>query len=182
MRGRPPGKSLSTATGLPQTCSKSDLAHILGISVRSVTDWDQKGVFKRANGRGRYELVPSVNGYTGALREQAAGRASATGLQLTDERALTEQVVRQIKERELAKLKGETMTLSEVTDSWSMFASAVKAAVLSIPGKARGVIPHLTAHDGDVLKHMCRDILMDLAEEVEAAVVSGVPEEISGEK
>ncbi|RWM29415.1 hypothetical protein [Mesorhizobium sp.] len=180
--GRPIGKKASTATAIPLTCSKGDLAHLLGISVRSVSDWDQKGVFVRAVGRGRFETVASVNGYTAALREQAAGRASATGQSLTDERALTEKVIRQIKERELAKLTGETLTLGEVTESWSMFAQTVRAAVLSIPGKARSTIPHLTAHDADVLKHLCRDILMDLAEEVEAAVVSGVPEEISGEK
>jgi phage terminase Nu1 subunit (DNA packaging protein) len=182
MAGRRPGKKPTTPSGLPETCSRSDLAHILGIAVRTVADWDQKGVFERAVGRGRYYLVASVNGYTAALREQAAGRASATGLQLTDERALTEQVVRQIKERELAKLKGETLTLAEVVDSWSLFAGALKAAVLSVPGKARSSIPHLTAHDADVLKHLCRDILLDLAEEVEASVVSGDPREFSGEK
>lgn len=178
--GRPAGKRPTTPTGLPQTCSKSDLAHILGISVRSVTDWDQKGCFRRAQGRGRYELVSSVNGYTAMLRESAAGRASSTGMSLADERARTESVVRQIKDLELARLKGETLTRDEVSESWSLFAAAVRAAVLSIPGKARSSIPHLTPHDADVLKHMCRDILLDLAEEVEAAVVSGEPAEISG--
>lgn len=169
------------SSGLPATCSKTDLARIIGVSVRAVSDWDQKGVFTRAEGRGQYELVASVSGYTSALREQAAGRASATGLQLTDERALTEKVVRQIKERELAKLKGETLTLSEVTDSWSLFAGAVKAALLAVPGKARSSIPHLTAHDAEVLRHMCRDILLDLAEEVEATVVSGDAEVLARE-
>lgn len=148
--------------------------------MRSVTDWDQKGVFQRAVGRGRYELVPSVNGYTSALREQAAGRASATGLQLTDERALTEKVVRQIKERELANLIGETLTLVEVTESWTTFATSVKASILSLPGKARSTIPHLTAHDADVLKRICRDILQDLSEE--ASVVGADASEISGGK
>lgn len=180
--GRPIGKKPSTPTAIPHTCSKGDLANLLGISVRSVSDWDQKGVLKRTAGRGRFETVASVNGYTAALREQAAGRASATGQSLTDERALTEKVIRQIKERELAKLSGDTLTLAEVMESWSLFAQTVRAAMLSIPGKARSTIPHLTAHDADVLKQMCRDILMDLAEEVEAAVVSGAPEEISGEK
>lgn len=180
--GRPVGKKPSTATAIPPTCSKADLANLVGVSIRSITDWDQKGVFTRAVGRGRYETVKSVNGYIAALREQAAGRASATGLQLTDERALTEQVVRQIKQRELAKLMGETMTVPEIEESWSLFAQTVKAAVLSIPGKARSSIPHLTPHDADVLKHMCRDILMDLSEEVEASVMSGDPGEFSGEK
>ncbi|ESW92926.1 hypothetical protein NKL07_21875 [Mesorhizobium sp. C280B] len=180
--GRPVGKKLSTATAIPPTCSKADLANLVGVSIRSITDWDQKGVFRRAVGRGRYETVASVNGYIAALREQAAGRASATGQSLTDERAQTEKVIRQIKERELAKMTGESMTLSEIEASWSQFAQTIKAAVLSIPGKARSSIPHLTPHDADVLKHMCRDILLDMAEEVEASVISGDSREILGEK
>ncbi|TIS37516.1 hypothetical protein [Mesorhizobium sp.] len=177
-----PGRKPTGASMVPATCSRADLALLLGISIRALADWDLKGVFTKAQGRGRYETVASVNGYIAQLREQAAGRASSTGQSLTDERAQTERIVRQIKERELAKISGATLTVDEVSDSWSLFAAAVKAAVLSIPGKARSSIPHLTPHDADVLKHMCRDLLLDLAEEVEAAVISGAPEEISGEK
>ncbi len=174
-----PGRKPTGKSAIPPSCSRSDLALLLGISIRAVADWDLKGVFTKAQGRGRYETVASVNGYISSLRESAAGRASTTGQTLTDERAQTERVVRQIKERELAKLLGETLTVAEVSESWSLFAGAVKAAVLSIPGKARSSIPHLTAHDGDVLKHMIRDVLMDLAEEVEATVVGGNAEEIA---
>ncbi len=35
------------------------------------------------------------------------------------------------------------------------------------------LIPHLTAHDGGVLRDMCRDILLDLSEDVEATVIHG---------
>jgi phage terminase Nu1 subunit (DNA packaging protein) len=173
MAGRRPGKKPTTPSGLPETCSRSDLAHILGIAVRTVADWDQKGVFERAVGRGRYYLVASVNGYTAALREQAAGRASATGLQLTDERALTEQVVREIRKLELAKVQREVLTLDEVSSSWSKFAAAVKARVLTIPGRSRSSIPHLTPQDAEIMKNICRDVLLDLAEEVDATVVYG---------
>jgi len=174
-RQAPPAGSL-----IPTTCSKVELAMLLGMSTRSVTEWDQKGAFTRAQGRGRYQTVASVTGYITMLREQAAGRASTTGNSLADERAQTERIVRQIRERELAKLQGETLTLSEVAESWSLFAQAVKAAMLSIPGKARGTIPHLTAHDGDVLKRMVRDLLLDLGEEVEAAVIGGDARKLTG--
>lgn len=86
---------------------------------------------------------------------------------------MTEQVTRQFKELQLAELRGQVLQLDEILDSWSSFAGAVKGAVLSVPTKARTLIPHLTAHDGGVLRDMCRDILMDLAEEVSATVIHG---------
>lgn len=180
--GRKPGRKPTASSTIPLTCSKTELANIIGIAVRSVTDWDQKGVFTRAQGRGRYMLIASVNGYTSALREAAAARATSTGVSLTDERAMTEKVVREIKERELSKLKGETLLLAEVSESWSLFAGAVRAAMMSVPGKARSSIPHLTAHDADILKHICRDILLDLGEEVEASVIQGEPAVLTREK
>ncbi|WP_378952100.1 hypothetical protein [Mesorhizobium sp. ANAO-SY3R2] len=164
---------------IPATCSKADLAVLLGISTRAITDWDQKGVLVRATARGRYQTTPSIHGYLKALRDQAGGRASSTGKSLADERAETEKVGREIQKLKLAQMKGEVMTLAEIDASWSAFASAVKQMVLTIPGKARSTIPHLTAHDAEVLKKMCRDMLMDLAEEVETVVISGDPKAIT---
>lgn len=163
---------------IPATCSIADLAVLLGVSTRTIRDLDQSGTIVRASGRGRFETIPSINGYLKRLRENAAGRASTTGRTLSDERAESERITRQIQEIKLAQLRGEVLTLDEVSTSWSSFASAVKSAMLSVPGRARSTIPHLTAHDADVLRQICRDILQDLAEEVDASVISGESKEI----
>lgn len=177
----PPPKKRGAAGGswIPTQCTKADLAVLFDISTRAVTDWDQKGILVRM-GRG-YATIPSIHAYIKALRDRATEKQSSTGRSLADERAESERVSRQIDEIKLAKMRGEVMTLDEVSASWSMFAAAVKAAVLSVPGKARSSIPHLTPHDAETLRSLCRDILSELAEEVEAAVVSGDPEQISAD-
>lgn len=163
---------------IPATCSIADLAVMLGVSTRTVRDLDQNGTIVRAPGRGRFETTASINGYLKRLREQAAGRASQNGVSLADERAQTERISRQIQEIKLAEMRGEVLTLDEISASWSSFASAVKSGVLSIPGRARSTIPHLTAHDAAVLKQICRDVLQEMAEEVDVSVISGDSKEI----
>lgn len=166
------------ASWLPDTCSSTELATILGISTRSVREWTQKGALVPATAKGRYQTLPSVHGYIKSLREQAAGRATKNGRVLADERANLAHTQNKITELKYAQMRGDVMTLDEVSDSWSSFAAAVKAAVLALPGKARSSIPHITAHDAEVLKRICRDSLIDLAEEVEAVVVMGDPKDV----
>ncbi len=163
------------AEWLPDTCSKADLAVILGISTRAVSDWDTRGVLVRAAG-GRYQTLASINNYIASLREKKAGRSTektSTGRSLSEEKAEVARIDRQIKEIKLAQLRGDVLTLDEVVDSWGSFATAVKGAVLSVPTRARKTIPHLTPHDGETLKRICRDILTDLARRTTDMVIGG---------
>lgn len=163
------------ASLLPETCSATQLSEILGLSRRNVLDWANRGVLVKA-GAGRYRTVESIHAYIAHLRESAAGRATTKGVTLADERAMLTATQRQIQELKLAQLKGDVLTLEEVAESWSEFATSVKGMVLALPGKARQTIPHLTAHDGETLKRICRDSLTELAQEV-AAVVIGADED-----
>jgi phage terminase Nu1 subunit (DNA packaging protein) len=156
---------------VPPTCSAAELAKLLGVSTRALRDWDIKGVLVRAAVKGRYETLPSLHAYHKSLREQAAGRATTNGRSLADEKAEATRVNREIQQVKLAQLKGEILTMDEVTASWTEFATTVRAGVLSIPGKARSFIPHLTPHDAEELKRICRDTLNDMADEAEAVVI-----------
>lgn len=158
---------------IPETCSKADLAKLLGISIRSIRDQEVTGILVPAASRGRYETLPSIQNYLSRLREQAAGRATNGGKNLADERAEETRIDKEIKALKLAQLKGEVLSLDEITASWGAFAGAVKAMLLTLPSKARTNIPHLTAHDGEVLRDMVRDMLLDLSDEVEASVIAG---------
>lgn len=178
MAAKESGRS-SGGKWVPETCSAADLAAVLGIGGRAIDTWIQRGVFVRAEGRGRFQTLPSINGYAEALRAKAGGHASTTGKTLSDERAESEKVTREIQMIKLARIKGEVLSLDELTRGWSTFAKAVKSMVLAIPGKARSSIPHLTPHDAEVLKTMCNDILADLAEEVKTTVINGDSKEIA---
>ncbi|TVR06640.1 MAG: hypothetical protein EA385_15085 [Salinarimonadaceae bacterium] len=160
------------------TCSALDLSLLLGISVRAVRDYAARGIFPKATQRGRFETLPSVNAYCKHLQQRAAGHATESGSSLADERAKSEVINRRIQEIKLAQLSGEVLTLDEVSEAWSAIARQFKASVLSIPGRARSTIPHLTPHDGEVLKLLCREVLETMAEEVEAGVVGAEAREL----
>jgi phage terminase Nu1 subunit (DNA packaging protein) len=155
---------------LPENISEAQMSALLGTNTRTVRDWAARGVLVK-NGR-QYAALESLHAYIHHLREQAAGRSTANGRTLADEKAEDVRIGRQIKELKLAQLRGEVLTLDEVTESWSNFAAAVRAAVLALPGKARSTIPHLTAHDAENLKRLCRNALSDLADEVEQVTVA----------
>ena len=163
---------------IPETCSKADLALLFGVSIRTVSELDQRGVITRAAKRGQFVTMPSVNAYIGSLRKTAAGRTEETKSALTDERLATERVTRQIQEMKLAEMRGEILTLDEVSESWTAFATKVRASVLAIPSKLRATMPHLTAHDAESARQIIKDVLTDLADEVESMVVSGNPDKI----
>lgn len=168
----------ATKSWIPDTCTAADLGRLLGINPRNVRDWAAKGVLVRTS-NSKYKTLESLHAYHSHLREQAAGRATSGGRNLADEKADLARVQRELAEMKLAKERGETLTLDEVRDSWSMFAQAVKSTVLALPTQMRNTIPHLTAHDGETIRRLCRDKLEDLAQEVKSIVVGGNPSEIS---
>ena len=165
-------------TWIPNTCTKGDLAVLLGMSIRTVTDWTSKGVMVPAPQRGRYLTLPSLHGYVDNIRQVAAGRATATGATLADERAKRESIERQISELKLAQMRGEVLTFAETSDEWTRLMQVVKVNVMALPSKARQTMPHITATDAQVLKDLCRDVLALMADEVEGGVVgaSTVPD------
>jgi len=164
-------KATAEAGRLPETCTAGDLAVLLGMAPRNIRDWAAKGVFVKTS-NGRYRTVESVQAYVKSLREQAAGRATSTG-ELAEEKAKLAKTQREIQDIKLAQLRGDVLTVDEVTDGWSKFALALKSAVLAVPTRARSTIPHLTAHDGETLKRICRDTLSELSKQVEGIVIGG---------
>jgi len=164
--------ALDHPAGLRDTCSEAEMAALLGISPRAVREWANKGILNKV-GKGRYETVSSLHAYIQSLRETAAGHATTSGRTLADEKAELTRIERQTKELRLAQLKGDVLTLEEVAESWTKFAQMVRGSVLSLPSKARSTIPHLTAHDGETLKRVTRDMLSELARDAAAIVVGG---------
>lgn len=169
---------LSAGHWIPETCTRADLAVLLGLTKQAVDKLAQSGILESAGVHGLYLTKKSVHNYAERLRMTASGRTEETRNPLTQERMQTEKITRQIKEIELAKMRGEILTLDEVAESWSNLAAAMKSAMLALPGKARTNIPHLTPHDGETLKKLVKDILNDLADEVEASVIGGNAEDI----
>lgn len=164
---------------LPATCSTPALAALLGISVRAVRDLGASGVLIPAEGRGRWQTLPSTHGYLARLRNQAAGRGASTSL--VDERAKREAIEREIAEIKLAEIKGEILTVAETSAMWSALCRKFRGMMLAFPAKARSTMPHITAFDQATMTEMMHDALSELADEVEQGLIGAEPEPLRAE-
>ncbi len=164
----------------PDVCSKSDLSVLLKLSMRTLTDLAATGVLVPAPKKGTFLTVPSVSNYVEKLRTAAANRAEEQRNPLNDEKLLTEKVTRRIQEMKLAEMEGKVLTLEEVSESWSGLALKFKSTLLSIPVELRQDLPHLTAHDGEVIRKTVRQKLRELAKEVEDSVIAADAKDLRG--
>lgn len=160
---------------LPETCTKADLSIILDVSIRALSDLDQRGFLVHGPVRGTYLLLPTIHAYSQRLRNAAAGRGESAETPLHAERLAREKIGRRREEIELAQIEGEILTLQEVSENWTVFGSKVKAAFLGLPTKFRQKLPHLSASDGEAMRKVVRNVLRDLAKEVEASVIAADP-------
>lgn len=163
---------------LPATVSTPQLCLMLNLSKRSVSDYGAKGVLVQAT-RGRWQTLPSIQRYCDHVRQRAASHVTDSGISLVDERAKFAKTTRAMAELKLAKMRGEVLTIDEVTEAWGQMMQATRINFMSLPGKARQQLSHLTAYDAQVLKRLCVDVLTAIAEEVEQGVVGAgdVPDE-----
>jgi phage terminase Nu1 subunit (DNA packaging protein) len=171
-------KKATSGGKFPEVCSKTDLSVLLGVSVRTLTDLAATGILVAAPKKGTYLLRESVQNYVKKLQLAASNRAEEQRNPLNDEKLLTERVTRQIQEMKLAQIKGEVLSLEEVSESWTEFARKVKSTFLAIPTKLRQKLPHLNAADGDVMRKTVRRMLQDLAKEVEGSVIAADPADV----
>lgn len=159
---------------LPMYVGLQDLADLMGIAKRTVSDWHSRGIVVSGPNSRQFDLIKSMQNYTKHLRDLAiAKEAEGKGPTYTQEKAQTERVTREIKELELRKLRGELLTVQEVAAGWTAFAAIMKITVMTLASKARARLPHLTNHDGEVLREVSRDIMTDLREEIEILVNTG---------
>jgi phage terminase Nu1 subunit (DNA packaging protein) len=67
-------------------------------------------------------------------------------------------------EFETQRKKGEWVRTRDVEHRWAMIAVTTRTALLGIPSRARGRLPHLTALDVAVLDGLVRECLAELAD------------------
>lgn len=62
----------------------------------------------------------------------------------------------------MRKLRGELLDADAVTREWQGILRQVHATVLAVTSRVRSRLPHLTAHDADVIDRELRDALIVL--------------------
>ena len=155
----------------------SVIAKLLDLSDRRVQQLTREGVIPKAE-RGRYELVPAVQGYIRYLRDRSIGKDGAVIPDIAAERA------RLIKEQadkfamENATARGELLPALLVGRAWEKAITSFRARMLVLPRKA---LPRLRGASGDaakekILSGMVREALNELVASDCSGIVSGACE------
>ena len=141
----------------------SVLAGWLGVNARTVGKLVERGVLDRA-GRGRFRLQESVRRYIEHLRASLNVR-SEDAPDLATARAQLAVAQRKVQELKAAEMAGKLVRRDAVEEAFGQIAAALRSSLLTMPSRARGRIPHLTAADAQELEGLIRDILRDVPHE-----------------
>src|SRR3954453_6727073 len=129
------------------------ISQLLDLTPRRVQQLSAEGVIPRAQ-RGRYELVPAVQGYIRFLRGHAQAREADPAARARKAEAAEANLRLKAAQERLTRIKADKLAskliaIEEVEAAWAEVIIAVRQAVLSIPTRMRFGLPHLTAHDPD---------------------------------
>jgi phage terminase Nu1 subunit (DNA packaging protein) len=111
------------------------IAKLLDLSIRRVYQLTNEGVIPKVE-KGRYELVPAVQGYIRYLRDRAIGADALPDESARASRARLIKAQAEAQEMENARVRGDLLSVPVIERAWGEMAAAFKARVLSIPGKA----------------------------------------------
>lgn len=144
--------------------SSAYLAGLLDCTTGEISDKARMGLFPHKNRR--YHVWESVRNYTRFLRERLANKE---GREVIVEANRATAKFKSAQERlttiKADQLAGRLVNIDEVEAAWVDTMTAIRQAVISIPGRFRFQTPHMTAHDQQVLETICRDVLEELAKD-----------------
>lgn len=138
------------------------IAKLFMISERRVQQLVKKGVIPK-NEHGRYELVPTVQGYVRYLQERAIGR---TGMpeDYQQEKARLTKIQADKAELELNEITGSLVSSEEIALEWFQMITDCKTRLLTIPAKAAPVVA--TEMEAGVVQNIIDDLMREALEEL----------------
>lgn len=164
MRGEPSSptgrKSVNPAV---YSVTAGELAGLIGVSPRSITDLAKRGIVYWADKGGGFDMSRSVRGYCEHLRKLAAGRGGEVAIATaTAERArLAKEQADHIALKN-ARERGALLDARVVEREWSEILRNVRAGLLAVPSRAAQRLPHLNMHDVVEIDAQIRDVLAEL--------------------
>lgn len=138
-----------SSIGIPATMGEADLATFLGISSSRLRTLARDGVVVRSS-RGRYDVRASLSRYLDQLRTHAARAGRPTEAAGDDYKAERTRLAREQADASALKnaaLRGEMVAASDVQREWAGILRDTRNALLAVPSRCGGALPHLTAHD-----------------------------------
>ena len=110
------------------------IAKLLDLTIRRVYQLTNEGVIPRAE-KGRYELVPAVQGYIRYLRDRAIGADALPDESARASRARLIKAQAEAQEMENSKVRGELLPREQVRLALSMVFGVVRNRILAIDKK-----------------------------------------------
>ena len=158
-----PASEVEDAPADDGTITAIDLAELIGVSKRAVSDFAERGIIVKT-GRNRYDLRKSVQLYCEHLRAMAAGRGGENVDTLATERARLAREQADQAAMKNAAMRKELITVAEVRHEWVSIARRIRNVVMSVPSRCRQMLPHLTTYDVDLIDTEIRAALAELGD------------------
>jgi phage terminase Nu1 subunit (DNA packaging protein) len=117
---------------VPKTCSRSELANLLGITTQGVGKATDAGVLKRL-GRGEYDLAASVQAYI-KYRESVVRERCSPG-EFNEARIRKMKADAQMSEITLAEKAGKLVNAQNALHIFTTAVANIKARVLALPNR-----------------------------------------------
>ncbi len=140
------------------------IAKLLDLSERRVQQLSREGVIPKAT-RGQYDLIGSVRGYVGYLRDQAA-KAQAGAPDYASERARFIRARADLAEMEAEEKRGNVIVAEDVEAAWIAVLAMLRTRLLGLPDRLAPLVHAETspADVRDVIRSAIREALEELAE------------------
>jgi phage terminase Nu1 subunit (DNA packaging protein) len=160
-----------------QTYPVETVARLLDLSPRRVQQLSNEGVIPKAE-RGRYELVPAVQGYIRYLKSKAI--AADTGSDDSEHKKRLTKARADIAEMEAERLSGNLVDVGAVAKTWSSLFTFARTKFLTLPDECAELVSVDETIEGchEIIETHVHKILAELAA---AAVDSDGEAATSGE-
>ena len=140
------------------------IATLLDLSERRVQQLSQEGVIPKSE-RGRYELVPAVQGYVHFLRDRNVS-PGVVSLDVARQRKTAAEA--ELAEIELAKARADVVAIEDVAKRWDAILSGVRTRMLALPSKVAPMVTH--ENDQGIVKECIEDAIHTALGELSAGL------------
>jgi phage terminase Nu1 subunit (DNA packaging protein) len=140
------------------------IATLLDLSERRVQQLSAEGVIPKSE-RGRYELVPAVQGYVHFLRDRNVN-PGVVSLDVARQRKTAAEA--ELAEIELAKARADVVAIDDVAKRWDAILSGVRTRMLALPSKVAPMVTH--ENDQGIVKECIEDAIHTALGELSAGL------------
>lgn len=159
---------------IDQPGKQKELGDLLGVSVTTIGQYEQRGIWERND-----TLRVQLHKYISYLRERAAGRAAAGGLDLATERAALAAIQKEKVELEVQKMRGDLVDASVIRREIFTLARHVRNSFQSLPNR----VALQVAAEGDhrvvyeLLEGEVDQVLLELVNQLEKTNFNQIQQE-----